>query len=171
MIGKKSPDHQITKSPNRTAYVDGLHLLGRRELSVRQLRERLRDREHSDDDVNRAIELLIENRALDDRRVAAAYVRTAIKVKGRGRLRIQRELQAMGIEKEIAGEALAAAFGEVDERSLIAKALQKKLRNKPKIASAAEYARVYQFLMRQGFSPGAVTAALRSYRRSSGVDY
>jgi regulatory protein len=149
----------------RTAYVDALLLLGRRELSVRQLRERLRDREHTDEDVDRAIDLLIENRALDDRRVAAAYVRTALKVKGRGRLRIQRELQEMGIEKDVAGEALAEAFGEVDERSLIAKALQKKLRGKPKIASAADYARVYQFLMRQGFSPGAVSAALRQYRR------
>jgi regulatory protein len=151
--------------PERTAYVDALHLLGRRELSVRQLRERLRDREHRDEDVDRAIDLLIENRALDDRRVAAAYVRTALKVKGRGRLRIQRELQEMGIEKDVAGEALAEAFGEVDERALIAKALQKKLRGKPKIASAAEYGRVYQFLMRQGFSPAAVSAALRQYRR------
>ncbi len=151
--------------PERTAYVDALLLLGRRELSVRQLRERLREREHSDQDVDRAIDLLIENRSLDDRRVAAAYVRTALKVKGRGRLRIQRELQAIGIEKDVAGEALAEAFGEVDERALIAKALEKKVRGKAKIATPADYARVYQFLMRQGFSPAAVTAALRQYRR------
>ena len=52
--------------PERTAYVDGLHLLGRRELSARQLRERLLEREHDRDDVDRAIELLIENKALDD---------------------------------------------------------------------------------------------------------
>ena len=156
--------------PERTAYVDALHLLGRRELSVRQLRERLRDREHPAEDVDRAIDLLLENRALDDRRVAAAYVRTALKVKGRGRLRIQRELQAIGIEKNVAGEALAEAFGEVDERALIAKALEKKLRGKPKIATPAEYARVYQFLMRQGFSPAAVSAALRRYRRGGEDD-
>jgi len=156
--------------PERTAYVDALHLLGRRELSVRQLRERLRDREHPAEDVDRAIDLLLENRALDDRRVAAAYVRTALKVKGRGRLRIQRELQAIGIEKDVAGEALAEAFGEVDERALIAKALEKKLRGKPKIATPAEYARVYQFLMRQGFSPAAVSAALRRYRRGGDDD-
>jgi regulatory protein len=154
--------------PQRTAYVDALHLLGRRELSIKQLRERLLDREHPREDVDRAIELLRENRAVDDERVAAAYVRTALKVKGRGRLRIQRELQEMGIDKDVAGAALAAAFGDVDERSLIAKALQKKLRGKKKLADAAEYARVYQFLMRQGFSPGAVAAALRAYRK--GVD-
>ena len=153
--------------PERTAYVDALLLLGRRELSVRQLRERLRDREHSEEDVDRAIDLLIENRALDDRRVASAYVRTALKVKGRGRLRIQRELLAMGIEKDVAGEALAEAFGEVDERALIAKAVERKTRGKPKISTRVEYARIYQFLMRQGFSPAAVNAALRSHRRGA----
>ena len=154
--------------PERTAYVDALQMLGRRELSVRQVRERLRAREHSDEDIDRAIDLLIENRALDDRRVAAAYVRTALKVKGRGRLRIQRELAVMGIAKDVAGEALAEAFGEVDERALIAKALQKKLRGRARLASPAEFARVYQFLMRQGFSPAAVSAALRAHRK--GVD-
>jgi regulatory protein len=153
--------------PERTAYVDGLHLLGRRELSVQQLRERLLDREHDREDVDRAIDLLIDNKALDDARVAGAYVRTALKVKGRGRLRIQRELQVMGIPKEVAAEALAEAFGEVDERTLIARALQKKLRGHQKIATPAEYARVFQFLMRQGFSPATVTAVLRRHRKGA----
>src|SRR3954469_16395639 len=150
--------------PERTAYVDGLQLLGQRELSVRQLRERLRGPEHAAADIDRAIELLLEHRALDDARVAAAYVRTALKVKGRGRLRIRRELAAMGIDQEVAEAALADAFGEVDERGLITKALEKKLRGK-KITTPAEYARVFQFLMRQGFSPGTVTAVLRAQRR------
>jgi len=154
--------------PERTAYVDALHLLGRRELSVKQLRERLLDRDHSREDVDRAIELLAENRAVDDARVASAYARTAIKIKGRGRLRVQRELHEMGIDKDVASQALAEAFGDTDERSMIVKALQKKLRGNKKIATPAEYARVYQFLMRQGFSPAAVTSALRAYRR--GVD-
>jgi regulatory protein len=154
-------------APVRTAYVDALHLLGRRELSVQQLRDRLLEREHDREDVDRAIDLLLENKALDDARVAAAYVRTALTIKGRGRLRIQRELQMMGIAKDAAAEALADAFGDVDERTLIAKALQKKLRNKQKIATPAEYARVFQFLIRQGFSPAGVTAVLRRHRKGS----
>jgi regulatory protein len=152
--------------PERTAYVDGLHLLGRRELSVQQLRDRLLDREHTAEDVDRAIELLRENRALDDARVAAAYVRTALKVKGRGRLRIRRELQMMGIDQDTAGAALAEAFADVDERTLIKKAIEKKLRGK-KITTPAEYARLFQALMRQGFSPAIVTAVLRGARRGA----
>lgn len=153
--------------PDRSAYVDALHLLARRELSVQQLRERLIDREHDRAEVEGAIERLLETRALDDRRVAAAYIQTALKVKGRGRLRIQRELQQMGISREVATEALAQAFGDVDERALITKALQKKLRGGKQISSASEYARAYQYLMRQGFSPAAASAALRAYRRTA----
>jgi regulatory protein len=156
--------------PERTAYVDALHLLGRRELSAQQMRERLRDRDHAPEDVDRAIALLIENRALDDARVAAAFVRTSLKVKGRGRLRIQRELQEMGIAKDVAAEALAEAFGEVDERTLVTQALKKKLRGHEKIATPADYARIFQFLMRQGFSPATVTAVLRARRRGTAAD-
>jgi regulatory protein len=146
------------------AYVDGLQLLGRRELSVRQLRERLLDRDHARDDVELAINRLLENHSLDDARVAAAYVRTAMKVKGRGRLRIRRELQEMGIDGDVAAAALSDAFADADERAMVAQALQKKLRGK-KIATAADYARAYQFLMRQGFTPATVTAVLRGQRR------
>lgn len=160
----------ILSMANRSAYLDALHLLGRRELSIRQLRDRLRDREHDTADIDRAIERLIETKALDDKRVASAYVRTALKIKGRGRLRIQRELQAIGIDRDVASQAVAEAFGDVDERALIAAAIRKKLRGKAKLDSRAEYARLYQFLMRQGFSPGGVTAALRGYRRGAPDD-
>ncbi len=145
-------------------------MLGRRELSVKMLRDRLLERAHARDDVDRAIEMLLENRALDDGRVAGAYVRTALKVKGRGRFRIQRELQMMGIPKDIASAALAEAFSEVDERTLIVKALQKKLRHNQTIATPAEYARVFQFLMRQGFSPAGVTSVLRARRKGAAMD-
>ncbi len=140
-------------------------MLSRRELSVQQLRDRLLDREHTREDVEAAIERLLDDGSLDDARVARAYINTAVRTKGRGRLRIQRELREMGIAKEVISEALAESFADVDERSLIAKALQKKLRGKTKIDSPAEYARTYQYLMRQGFSPAAVTAALRKYRK------
>ena len=156
--------------PERSAYLDALHFLARRELSVTQLRDRLIHREHDRDEIDRAIEHLLETRRLDDARAAAAYVRTAIKVKGRGRLRIQRELSEMGIARDVAVQAIADAFGDVDERAQIAAAIRKKLHGKAKIATPAEYVRVYQFLMRQGFTPAAVSAVLRAQRRGATDD-
>ena len=145
-----------------SAYTDGLLLLGRRELSVTEMRSRLLDRGHSAEETDAAIAKLIETGALDDRRVARAFARTASKVKGRGRLRVMRELHAMGISRDIASEAVAEVFGELDERAMIQRAIQKKLRGGRKPQTLQERARLYQFLMRQGFTPAAVSAALRN---------
>ncbi len=144
-----------------SAYIDGLKLLGRRELSASDLRSRLLDREHSPEETEEAIGRLLETGALDDRRVARAYARTASKIKGRGRLRVSRELQAMGIAREVVAEAVAEVYGDLDERALIDRAVQKKLRGGRKPTTIQERARLYQFLMRQGFTPAAVAAALK----------
>jgi regulatory protein len=147
-----------------------LLLLGRRELSVSQMRSRLLDREHSAEETDAAIAKLIETGALDDRRVARAFARTASKVKGRGRLRVTRELHAMGISRDIASEAVAEVFGELDERAMIQRAIQKKLRGGRTPQTLQERARLYQFLMRQGFTPDAVSAALRNVGAPPEID-
>jgi regulatory protein len=142
-------------------YLTALKLLARRELSVAAIRSRLADRDYSEEQIAPAIDRLIETGALDDARLARAFARTAAGVKGRGRLRVARELQAMGIERHVASEAIAEVFGDLDERSLIARAIQKKLRGGKKITSTADRARLYQYLMRQGFSPAGVAQAIR----------
>ena len=147
-----------------SAHTEGLKLLARRELSVEGVRARLEDRGYSPDDIAEALARLLESGALDDRRVARAYARTAVTVKGRGRLRITRELLHMGIHEEIAAEALGEVFGELDERALIDTAIRKKLRGRPVPKDQREQVRLYQFLMRQGFSPAGVAAALRRFR-------
>jgi SOS response regulatory protein OraA/RecX len=136
-------------------------MLARRELTVEGVRSRLRDREYSNTEISTAVDRLLETGALDDARVALAYARTAAAVKGRGRLRVVRELHAMGVARQTAAEAVAEVFGDLDERTMIAKALQKKLRGRTKLRDQSERARLYQFLMRQGFSTAAVAAALR----------
>jgi SOS response regulatory protein OraA/RecX len=82
-------------------------------------------------------------------------------------LRVVRELAAMGIAKATASAAIAEVFSDLDERTLIARALQKKSRGR-RISSPTERARLYQYLMRQGFSPAAIVAALR---RPGGGDH
>ena len=153
-----------------SAHTEGLKLLARRELSVEGVRARLLDRGFAAEDVDTAIARLLESGALDDRRVAGAYARTAASIKGRGRLRIMRELLQMGIHTDIAAEALGEVFGELDERSLIETAIRKKLRGRPPLSDQREQARLYQFLMRQGFSPAGVTAALRRLRGGRHID-
>ncbi len=141
------------------AYLAGLRLLGRRELSAAQLRERLARRGYRDVDIDEALARLRGEGALDDARTARAYASTAARVKGRGHLRILRELEAMGIEPEVARGAVEEVFAEVDEASLLERALRKRLHGP--ITSEAQLRRLHQALARLGFPPAAIAAALK----------
>ena len=145
-------------------------MLAGRELSVEGVRARLQDRGYPPDEIASAIERLLESGALDDGRVARAFARTAATVKHRGRLRVMRELLQMGIRSDVASEALGEVYGEIDERALIEDALRRKLRGRTRLTDQQEAARIYQFLMRQGFSPAGVTAALRRFRGGQQID-
>jgi regulatory protein len=145
-------------------------MLAGRELSVAGVRARLQDRGYRPDEIAGAIERLLESGALDDGRVARAFARTAATVKHRGRLRVMRELLQMGIGSDVASDALGEVYGELDERTLIEEALRRKLRGRTRLDDQRETTRVYQFLMRQGFSPAGVAAALRRYRGGQPID-
>jgi regulatory protein len=147
-----------------SAYLDALHLLARRALTVAECRARLAARGHTSDKIDAAVEHLRETGGLNDEKVARAFAQSAMEVKGRGRLRVIRELIARGIDRETAARAVGEVFGDRDERTLVSRALQKKMRGGFKPTGAADYARLYQYLMRKGFTPSVVTAALRSLR-------
>jgi regulatory protein len=149
-----------------SAYSDAVNALARRGLTIHECRARLLDRGHSESDVEEAIARLIEVGSLDDAKLARAIARTAAETKGRGRVRVLRELQARGVDRTVAAEAVGEVFGDKDERSLVSRAIQKKLRGRARPKDRAEVARLYQYLMRQGFSPAAVSAAMRKLRGS-----
>ncbi len=76
-------------------------MLSRRELSRAELTAKLIDRGFTREAVDAAVERLAGQPFVDDRRAAFAHVRTASRLKGRGQLRIQRELEARGFSREL----------------------------------------------------------------------
>jgi regulatory protein len=143
------------------AYVAGLTLLSRRELAEAQLRERLARRKFDADEIDDAIARLRRERALDDRRTALACARTEVRVKRRGRARVVRQIEALGIARDIAREAVAEVFAEVDEAELLQQALERRLRRGTELSDPAAFRRVHRYLLGQGFDPERVTALLR----------
>jgi regulatory protein len=146
------------------AYLDGLRMLARRELSEAQVRERLVRRSHTEDAIEDAIARLKEARAIDDARVAEAIARTEITVKRRGRLRVKRRIEGAGIDRATAGRAVNEIFGEIDGAALLEAALQKRLRTRTTIADEAEFHRLYRYLIGQGFEPDQVLSTLNARR-------
>ena len=146
------------------AYVDGLKMLARRELSEKQVRDRLARRGHSEDDIEQAVARLKSERAIDDARVADAIARTETNVRRRGRLRVKRQIESAGIAASIASRAVNDVFEHVDADALLEASLAKRLRGDRSISDEAEFQRLYRYLTAQGFEPDQVLRALRARR-------
>jgi regulatory protein len=146
------------------AYTTALRLLSRRELTSSELRTRLLDRDFPEAEVERVAERLLADRTLDDRRAALAIARTHALVKARGRLRIERELLARGVDQDTARAALDEVFGELSEPELLERALRKRLRS-GRIKDQAQFRRLYAYLVRLGFPTEKVVGLLKKHMK------
>ena len=139
------------------AYVLALGWLARRELTEKQIRQRLARRGLEPDAIDEAVARLKAERAIDDARVAGAFARTAVRLKGRGPMRLERDLQVLGIERGAAKAAVRDVLADTDEQTLARQALARRWRraDRPEPADAA---RLYRALLRQGFGSAARAA-------------
>ena len=146
------------------AYIDGLKMLGRRELSEKQVRQRLARREYQPDEIDEAIARLREERAINDQRVAEAIARTEVGIRKRGKVRVRMQLERAGIAKDTAKQAIDSVFGAIDDEALLESSLRKRLRGRETIADDREFARLFRYLIGQGFESDRVMKALKAYR-------
>jgi len=146
-------------------YLTALKQLARRELSEAQLRQRLSRRKFSPDDIDTTIARLLQDGSLDDARVAGAIARSQLSLKKRGARRVRREIEAAGIASALAERAVAEVYGEVDGEALLAAAIDRRLSTR-RLDDDREMARLYRYLVGQGFESDRAMAALRKRRRT-----
>lgn len=149
------------------AYVDGLKMLARRELSEAQIRQRLARKKHDTGDIEAAITRLRRERAIDDARVAEAIARTETSIRRRGKLRVRLQIERAGIAKGIARQAIDEVFGAIDDEALMEASLQKRLRGREAIKDDRELQRLYRYLVTQGFESDRVLQRLKRLRRGA----
>src|SRR5690349_11914494 len=106
------------------AYVDGLKMIGRRELSERQVRQRLARKAYTADEIDEAVARLREERAIDDRRVAEAIARMETGIRKRGKVRVRLQLERAGITRDVARQAIDVVFGAIDDDALLESSLR-----------------------------------------------
>ena len=147
-----------------SAYLDGLKMLARRELSEAQVRQRLARKQHDTDAIDEAIARLREERAIDDARVAEAIARTETSIRRRGKLRVRMQIERAGIAKGVAKDAVDAVFDSIDDDALIEASLQKRLRGRNTIADDREFQRLYRYLAAQGFESDRILRLLNGRR-------
>jgi regulatory protein len=149
-----------------SAYVDGLKMLARRELSEMQVRQRLGRKGHEPDAIEAAVTRLREERAIDDTRVAEAIARTEASLRGRGRLRVRMQIERAGISKAAAKHAIEQVFEGVDDDAQLEASLARRLRGREAIADDREFQRLYRYLVSQGFESDRILKALNARKPS-----
>jgi len=148
-----------------SAYIDGLKMLGRRELSEQQVRQRLARKAYPQDEIDEAVSRLREERAINDQRVAEAIARTETGIRKRGKVRVRLQLERAGIARDTARQALDAVFDGIDDAALLESSLRKRLRGRETIADEREFQRLFRYLVGQGFESDRVMQALRGKRK------
>jgi regulatory protein len=155
---RASPEERSVPPNPRDLSAAALRLLARRDYSVRELTDRLVDRGFAVERVGILIANLTAKGLLDDRRTATAVLRRSAELKGRGPLRIRRELEARGYEAALVRELLGGLSQDTEDETL------GRLLRRWRAATTTDPAarrRLIGRLLRRGFSSGAIGRALR----------
>jgi regulatory protein len=129
-----------------------------RPRSRREVERRLRRYGHPEDVAAAVLELLAEQRLVDDAAFAAAWVRDRMALKPKGRAALRAELAVRGVAAADVEGAFAAHFpaGEDEEVALARRAAEPRLARLQARGGTAARAALYSFLYRRGFGPGVI---------------
>lgn len=145
----------------KRAKLRAMNLLKSREYTTAQLRTKLKSGYYPDSVIEQALDYVASYHYTDDLRYAVSYITYYENM--RSRRRIEQDLAAKGIGKELITEAWREweeQGGIQDEQSMIAKLLEKRHYD-PENADYKERQKQMGFLMRKGFSQDAIRRALR----------
>ncbi|MBQ0165588.1 MAG: RecX family transcriptional regulator [Treponema sp.] len=125
---------------------DAVAYLERSEHSRFLLKTKLIKKKHSAADIERALDYCEERNWLSDSRFAGAWLRSRAITHTEGRIRLQGELAARGVSRQIAQEALNEFFEAESEEDRCLRAREKL------IAQGKEGDALIRSLVRKGFS-------------------
>ncbi len=149
---KKSEGHHV-----RTAYMEAVRLLSRREYSVNGLREKLTKKGYTPEQVAQAVSLCLEEGWVSDQRFAESLVRYR-KSMGKGPRHIEHELRRNGID-----DAIVQAVLDPDDKDWETSCLyiyRRKFGEAPP-ADPKMRAKVYRALSARGFTVEQIRLTLR----------
>lgn len=138
--------------PDLSAYDQAVKLLARRTHFRREIEGKLAQRGYAPAEVEEALARLAERRYLDDGEAARQYVAGKLGRGGYGRVRLQAELDARGVERGVSRAVLDDLLPEDD-----LEAAREEARRHAGKAPAALARR----LERRGFSARAIAQVLR----------
>lgn len=143
-----------------------LNLLSFRQRSEKEIYTALKRKGHEEFYIQKAIEYCREQKYLDDRAFAKAFIKDKLNINKLGGQRIKFELQRKGVSEEIIDEVLIL---DVDEQLEAAfKLAEKKLPSYRNDDKNAVYRKLSGFLQRKGYSFEIVSKVMREVLKDFG---
>jgi regulatory protein len=143
-----------------------LRALGARAHSSAELREKLRRRAQSDEDVDTILAKLKEAGYLNDRRFGENFAAARLQNQGLGKMRVLRDLRQRRVAPKLAEQVTEQTYRQTDEANLIEEFLRRKYRGKQLGAFFSEeknLAAAFRRLRYAGFSAGQSIRVLKRF--------
>jgi regulatory protein len=143
-----------------------LRALGGRAHSSGELREKLRRRAQSQEDVDAVLAKLKEAGYLNDRHFAEAYAAARLQNQGLGKMRVLRDLRQRRVAPKLAEQVTEKTYQQTNEADLIAEFLRRKYRGKQLgvfFSEEKNLAAAFRRLRYAGFSAGESIRVLKRF--------
>ena len=144
------------KEESKKAHRCAIRYLIYRDRSRNEIACYLKRKKFSADAVDETLAFLEDNDYINDQRFALQFGRSRIENKKVGKLRLERELKAKGLESATISEALNSLYEEFDERKIAMVCAKKKLEASSSNDIKKERGRLAKFLERKGFDSNLV---------------
>jgi regulatory protein len=151
---------KAVSQPEKTAYVRALGRLARRDHSEAELTRALRDRGHSTEEVEAAMEKLRSQRFVDDAGFAERFARSRLLGHRVGRKRIRQGLRQRGVDRQVGEAGLRKALEDVPEREALEAAARAYWRTHGRDEPKTRVRKLWAFLLRRGFPADLVVERL-----------
>ncbi len=138
-----------------------LRALGRKAHSTRELQVKLLARTDDASAVAGVIGRLKARGYLDDRQCIETLVAARLRRGGSGRSRLQREMAARGLSRDLVNQVLDEMFPPEEELDHLRRSLERKLEALPAPPDEKRLARLYNYLLGRGFPAEAVRREFR----------
>jgi regulatory protein len=159
----------MTKTPYEKTFERALNLLSYKPRSLAEMRARLMEKDWAEEEiVGQVLARLEELGYLNDEEFAANFANSRLAAKPIGRSRLRRDLQRKKLPSETVENALDEAYEQQSEEELIDRAIGKRLRVKGAPTDREETKRLFDYLIRRGFSYDLVIRKVRE--AAKGVD-
>jgi len=152
----------MTKTLYEKTFERAINLLSYKPRSRAEMRARLMEKDWAEEGVvEQALARLEELGYLNDEEFATNFANSRLTAKPVGRTRLRRDLRRKKLPSETIESALDGAFEQQSEEELIERAISKHVRLKGAPATREEAKKLFDYLIRRGFSYDLVIRKVR----------